>query len=60
MGPDKCNTQKKDNVMRSVMFVRNKEICLLRGAYKLCKVPKSTLTDRVNAKEQNITKLVNT
>jgi hypothetical protein len=39
------------------MAVRNKEMLLMRAS-KLCELPKSTLKDRVNNKEQNTEKLV--
>jgi hypothetical protein len=58
MGPKKLNTWGKDNMMRAIMAVRNKEMGLLRAS-KLYDGPKSTLKDKVNHKEQNVEKLVN-
>jgi hypothetical protein len=58
MGPKKRNTWKKDNMMRSIMAVRNKEMGLLQVSI-LFEVLESTLKDKVNTNEQNIEKLVN-
>jgi hypothetical protein len=46
MGPNKHNTWKKDDFMRAIMAVRNKEIGLLPVS-KVFEVPKSTLKDKV-------------
>jgi hypothetical protein len=49
MGPKKYNTW-KDNRMRAIITVKNKEMGLLRAS-KVFEVPKSTLKDKVKNKE---------
>jgi hypothetical protein len=55
MGSKKPNTWETDNIKRALIAVRNKGIHLL-GASVLCELPKSTLEDKFNSKEQNIKK----
>jgi len=55
VGPKKHNTWERDNIKRATIDVRDKGIHLL-GASVLCKLPKSTLEDKFNSKEQNIKK----
>jgi hypothetical protein len=59
MSQKKHNTWKKDNMIRVLIAVRNKEIGLLRAA-KIFEMSKSALENKVKATEQSTEKSVNT
>jgi hypothetical protein len=51
VGSKKCNTCVKDNIMRAIMAITNKEMGLLHTS-KLYEVPKSTVKDKINGKNK--------